>query len=108
MRRRQGTRYDIRRVAVVCLLLSAVTISVYWPLGKNEFLTYDDAEYVTDNMHVREGLTGENIGWAFTHMHSANWDPLTWISHMVDCQLFGLNPLAHHLTNLLLHIANSV
>jgi len=99
---------DFRRDLGVCLLLALSTLAVYAPVRGFDFVNYDDPEYVTGNPHVRNGLTVDGIVWAFTHSHSANWHPLTWISHMLDCQLFGLNPAAHHLTNVLLHIANTV
>jgi Flp pilus assembly protein TadD len=72
------------------------------------FVNYDDPDYITGNAHVTGGLTWANIAWAFQSGHAANWHPLTWISHMMDCQLFGLNPAGHHLTNLLFHIANTL
>ena len=74
----------------------------------NGFTGYDDGEYVVDNVHVRTGVSGENVAWALTAAHSNNWHPLTWISHALDATMFGLNPTGHHLTSLLLHIANTV
>lgn len=90
-----------------CLLI-LVAIVAFVPLFGNGFINYDDDEYVTDNSHVRAGLTLANVGWAFTTMHESNWHPLTWLSHMLDCQLFGLNPIGHHLVNLFIHIANTL
>jgi Flp pilus assembly protein TadD len=78
------------------------------PTLHNGFTGYDDPEYVTDNMHVSTGLTAPNVAWAFTTAHSSNWHPLTWLSHALDCQLFGLAPAGHHLTSLLLHVANTL
>jgi len=78
------------------------------PALRNGFTGYDDPDYVTDNVHVNTGLSRQNFVWALTAAHSSNWHPLTWISHQVDCTLFGLNPAGHHLTNLLLHTANTV
>jgi Tfp pilus assembly protein PilF len=69
---------------------------------------WDDYEYVVQNPHVRSGLTIENAVWAFTSTHASNWHPLTWLSHMLDCELYGLNPAGHHLNNLLLHLANTL
>ncbi|HEY5975489.1 MAG TPA: tetratricopeptide repeat protein [Geobacteraceae bacterium] len=91
-----------------CLLLSLLTLAIFWQVGNHAFLTYDDDGYVTNNAMVRAGLTRQGIGWAFTAFHEANWHPLTWISHMADCQLFGLAPRGHHLTNLALHLTNTL
>jgi tetratricopeptide (TPR) repeat protein len=74
----------------------------------SDFVDYDDDMYVTENPHVKNGITGESISWAFTTGHAYNWHPLTWLSHMLDCQLFGIEPGWHHLTNLLLHIINTL
>ena len=75
---------------------------------RHEFVNYDDNDYVYENPEVARGLTLKGIVWAFTHVHSANWHPLTWISHMLDCQFYGLNPGGHHLTNVLLHTATAI
>ncbi len=74
----------------------------------NGFVNYDDPDYVTANAHVGQGLTWNNIRWAFTATVEANWHPLTWISHMADVQFFGLNPAGHHLTSVLFHVINVV
>jgi protein O-mannosyl-transferase len=92
----------------ICLALTVATLMVYWPVGSHEFINYDDAQYVTDNSHVTTGLTRDNIVWAFTATHEANWHPLTWLSHMADCELYGLNPTGHHLTSLFLHLLNAL
>jgi protein O-mannosyl-transferase len=92
----------------VCAALAVVTLLLYAPMLRHGFVNYDDPDYITGNAHVTVGLTWTNIVWAFQSGHAANWHPLTWISHMVDCQLFGLNPAGHHLTNLLFHIANTL
>jgi len=91
-----------------CLILAAVTFLVFWPVTDNGFINYDDQDYVTTNLRVQQGLTWDAVSWAFRTTYSANWHPLTWISHMLDCQWFGLNPAGHHFTNLLLHAANTV
>ncbi|MGD0508289.1 MAG: tetratricopeptide repeat protein [Terriglobales bacterium] len=92
------------------ILLGAVlvltTLLLYAPVAHHEFLDYDDSQYVTKNVHVRSGLNFGNVAWAFTSFDAANWHPLTWLSHMADCQLFGLNPGAHHLVNVVLHAGN--
>ena len=92
----------------LALLLLALTIIAYLPVRYCDFINYDDLDYVTVNPHVQSGLTWNGIIWAFTTGHAANWHPLTWLSHMFDVQLFGLNPVGHHLTNLVLHIANTL
>jgi len=84
-----------------------VTISVYWPATSHDFINYDDPYYVTANVHVQNGLTLDNVRWAFGNPVVGNWHPLTMLSHMLDCQIYGLNPRGHHLTNVLLHGANT-
>ena len=100
--------FTIRREGVICLFLIIAILAVYWQVGNHEFVNYDDNEYVTENRHVQAGLTSDSIIWAFTSTHAANWHPLTWLSHMMDCQIYGLNPGGHHLTNVILHILNSI
>jgi tetratricopeptide (TPR) repeat protein len=87
----------------VYVLLLAATIAVYGQVHSHGFLNFDDPDYVTANPHVRNGLTAEGVTWALTSVQAANWFPLTWISHMLDCQFFGLRPGWHHLTNLAIH-----
>jgi tetratricopeptide (TPR) repeat protein len=88
--------------------LSLVTLALYLPSLKNEFIAYDDQQYVTENRHVQQGLNGPAVVWAFKSSYATNWHPLTWLSHMLDCQIYGLHPAGHHLTNTLLHAANAV
>jgi len=88
------------------LLLSLVFLT-YLRALTSDFITYDDQVYVTGNYHVQRGLTWEGVKWAFYTSTAANWHPLTWMSHMLDCTLFGLNAWGHHLTSLLLHVANT-
>ena len=97
-----------RQAVLACLLLAAVTLAVFWPVRLNDFVNYDDPGYVTENSYVKRGLTWEGAVWALRTGHAANWHPLTWFSHMLDVQLFGLNPAGHHLSNLLFHIANTM
>ena len=97
-----------RAVPAICVLIALATLLLYWPATRNGFVNMDDNDYIIDNVHVTSGLTWAGIGWAFTHSYASNWHPLTWISHMLDCQLYGLNPAGHHLTSILLHIANSL
>jgi Flp pilus assembly protein TadD len=94
--------------AVICLLLALVTVALYWPMLHHDFICLDDDSYIVSNSHVNKGLTWAGLVWAFQSGYAANWHPLTWISHMLDCQLFGLNPGGHHLTNLLFHVANTL
>jgi len=88
----------------VGLALFLIPLLVYAGVADHGFLeTYDDGSYVTENPRVRDGFSAGGIVWAFTEAHSANWHPLTWLSHMLDCQLFGLDAGKHHLVNVLLH-----
>ncbi len=91
---------------LIALLLAFITLIVFLPAGWYQFLNYDDNEYVTDNPFVKNGLNWTDLKWAFTAFHSGNWQPLTWISHQTDCELFGLNAGAHHIVNILFHAAN--
>ncbi len=95
---------------VVCLLLAAVTAISFWEVGGHQFVNYDDNCYVTDNRVVQAGVTGEGLKWAFCRLQGEHtyWHPLSWVSHMVDCQLFGLRPAGHHLVNLLFHLLNTI
>ncbi len=92
----------------LCLLLGVATIAVFWPALRCGFIQFDDQDYVTENKAVQQGLTSQSVEWAFSTTHAGNWHPLTWLSHIVDCQVYGLRPMGHHLTSLLLHTANSV
>ena len=88
--------------------LSAITLAVFGQTVGFPFVNYDDDAYVYQNVHVVTGVTGKNILWAFTRTHAANWHPLTWLSHMLDCQLYGQWAGGHHLTNVLLHAVTVV
>ena len=90
------------------LLLMVVTLAVYNPVSHNGFVNFDDDRYVTGNPQVRAGIHKSTISWAFTSLDQANWHPLTWLSHALDSQLFHLNPVGHHYTNLLLHATNAL
>lgn len=103
------TTKDSRNILILLsLTLSAATLLTYWQVQDNDFVNYDDPMYVTENLYVRSGLTGQSVRWAFANVRSGIWHPLTWLSHMWDYELYGSNPKGHHLNNLLLHIANSV
>src|ERR1700677_4721375 len=93
---------------VICVVLVAAVTVIYAQTFGHDFVTLDDLEYVIDNPRVNTGLSAENVGWAFTHAHSANWHPLTWVSHMLDCELFGLSAGGHHFHAALLHAAAAV
>jgi Tfp pilus assembly protein PilF len=96
------------RVIVLCLLLLAITLAVYGQVVKHDFVSLDDDIYLTENYYVLAGLTTAGIVWAFSFTDSPYWHPLTWLSHMLDCQLYGLSPSMHHLTNVVLHLANTL
>ncbi len=85
-----------------------MTLASFWPVFHNDFIKFDDPDYVTSNPRVTTGLTWSNVGWAFQSGEQANWHPLTWLSHMLDVQLFGLQPGWHHLVSLLIHTANAL
>jgi tetratricopeptide (TPR) repeat protein len=99
----KGTRI----AAVISLLLVTLTAAVFYRVGSHPFASFDDNIYLTDNLDVRDGLTARGLSWAFTSTYALNWHPLTWISHMLDVQLFDMNPGPHHLTNLALHSTNT-
>jgi tetratricopeptide (TPR) repeat protein len=90
------------------LLLALVTLVTFLPVTGHDFVRFDDPLYVTKNPQVQAGLTGDGLLWALTANVASNWHPLTLVSHMLDCQLYGMNPRGHHLTSLLLHVLNTV
>ncbi len=93
----------------ISLALLLLVFLAYWPAVGNHFVSLDDETYVTGNPHVKGGLTGEGVDWAFTSLgYAGNWHPLTWLSHMLDVELFGLNPRGHHLVSIGLHASNAV
>ncbi len=94
------------RSVLISLFLASITLGTFWPVLKHEFVQYDDDKYVTDNPHITGGMTLQSVVWAFTRPHFYMWHPLTSLSHLLDYELFGLNPFGHHLTSLLLHIGN--
>lgn len=96
------------RSRIIALSLALITLLVYLPVTWHDFVNYDDGDYVTENHEVQNGLTWAGIKWAFTTGHASNWHPLTWLSHMTDCELFALYPGGHHLTSVLFHVANVV
>ena len=103
-----GSPVSHKTVWWVAAALAAVILFIYAPVCHFGFLSYDDPVYVTQNAPVIRGLTGQGILWAFATGHASNWHPITWLSHMLDVQVFGMNAGRHHGTSLLLHIANAV
>ena len=93
---------------IICLLLAVSILFVYYQTIHHDFVNYDDELYVVENPNVKLGLTFENIVWAFTTGQGGNWHPLTWISHMLDVELYGLNPTGHHWTSLQIHLINTI
>lgn len=94
-----------RRHLLILSVIAVLTLAVFLPVAGHDFLNYDDNEYVTENPAVLGGLTAKSAGWAFTRSHAGNWHPLTWISHMIDVELFGMKAGGHHLVSLILHLA---
>lgn len=95
-------------VWIICALLAASVFALFHPVVHYDFVNYDDSGYIGDNAHVQKGLTREGFVWAFTTGHMSNWHPLTWLSHMLDVELFGPKPGAQHLTNVFFHALNSL
>jgi tetratricopeptide (TPR) repeat protein len=93
---------------LISLTLFLLVVGTFFPTVHNDFVGFDDPDYVTANAHVQRGLTWETVPWAFRSTAACNWHPLTWLSHMLDVQLFGLQPWGHHLTSILLHAMNTV
>ncbi len=103
------TRLDPRTVRLlICLAIAAGVLAVYGQVAGHGFINFDDPDYVTKNPHIQQGLTIDAIRWALTAGRSANWHPITWLSHMLDWELFGANPMGHHWTSVLIHLANSI
>ena len=98
----------VRPEAVIGLFLVLAVLTAYWEVRSHFFVNYDDGAYVYENPTVRKGLSEQGLRWAFTTTETGNWHPLTWISHMLDCSLFGPGPQAQHTTNLILHIINTL
>ena len=93
---------------LLSILLAAAVVAAYYPVHWQPFANYDDADYVFDNFHVKAGLTWATVQWAMTTRAAANWHPVTWMSHALDTQIFGLNPAGPHDVNVLLHIVNAL
>ena len=93
---------------IVCLFLLSTSLLAYLKVINFDFVNYRDGLYVFENPHIKDKFTLENIIWAFTTGYAANWHPLTWLSHMLDVGLYGVNPMGYHWTNLQIHVANSM
>jgi len=97
-----------QRELIICILLFTAVLGVYGQAANHDFISLDDELHIINNPHVRAGITIQGIKWALTTFYAGNWQPLTWISHMLDCQLYALNPMGHHWTSLQLHLANTL
>ena len=89
-------------------MLAVITLVLYNPVNRHPFVNYDDDRYVTENVHILQGLTADTFTWALTSTDQANWHPLTWMSHALDVSLFRLNPAGHHFTSILIHATNAI
>ncbi len=98
----------MRRELIICGLLAGITLAMYWPVRNHDFIYFDDPQYVTENTHVTNGLSWQSVRWALSTPVAANWHPVTTLSHVLDCQLFGVNPGAQHLVSVAFHAANAV
>ncbi len=106
-RRTWSTSWARYRTALICAALVTASCLSFASVLDHDFVPFDDPLYVTENPRVQAGLTWEGVVWAFTSTHASNWHPLTWLSHMLDVELYGLEPGGHHLTSLLLHALNA-
>ncbi len=95
------------RSRLICLLLALITVALYWPATGFDFINFDDTDYILNNPAIHQGVTKSALAWAFKTSYASNWHPLTWVSHMVDCGLYGSRAGGHHLTSILLHALNS-
>src|SRR6478609_3897900 len=97
-----------KRSFVLSLAMVLLTVLAYLPIRNNAFINFDDNHYITENAHVKAGLSWDTVTWAFTTYDAANWHPLTWLSHALDCQFFGMNAAGPHLISVLLQALNAV
>src|SRR6266481_542374 len=107
-----GPLSQIRRLErpdhLILLALGTITLGIYAQVMGHQFITLDDPTYIRENPMVNHGVTLTGLTWAFTTFYAANWHPLTWIAHMIDSQLFGMNAGAHLLVNAVIHVANTL
>src|SRR5215475_16192278 len=94
---------DRRQNWIICVLLAFFCLAAYWPVRHYAFVNYDDEANILETPAIRSGLSWENVGWAFRHVQLGNWQPLTNLSHMLDCELWGVQPGPPHLENVLFH-----
>jgi hypothetical protein len=106
-RQRPNDSQRERTALLAVVLLFGLVLGTFLPALSNGFVGFDDPDYVTENSHTQAGLTWESVQWAFRSTEAANWHPVTRLSHMLDCELFGLSPRGHHLTSILLHAVNA-
>jgi hypothetical protein len=92
--------------ALACVALAAATLAVFWGARQGQFVNYDDPAYITSNQEIQHGLTAQSVRWAFQTGEASNWHPLTWLSHLADVSLYGMDPAGHHLTSVVLHAIN--
>lgn len=97
-----------RRSVFICLALALGTVALYSPVAGFDFADSDDLHYISENFRINSGFSFSGVAWCFQAGYASNWHPLTWLSHMLDCQLYGVNPGGHHVTNIVFHAANSV
>jgi hypothetical protein len=102
------TLSETSRKILVCLVLSIVTLAVFWQVKNYDFVNLDDKMYILENRNVLSGLTIDGVKWAFTSVYASNWHPMTWLSHMLDVDLFGVSAGRFHLVNVFFHIAASL
>src|SRR5687767_3193800 len=96
------------RFTIAATAIALITVAIYSTVGSFDFNNFDDPDYVAQNETVQRGFTFEGLRWAFTTGFMGNWHPLTWLSHMLDCQFFGTNAGAHHWVSVFIHVCNSV
>jgi len=101
-------KMDKSKIAGIVLLLAMMIVFIYWPVQHHEFLNFDDQVYVTDNMRVREGMTWDNVKWAFGNLAAGFWHPVTWLSLMLDSSLYQMHAGGFHWTNVFFHIGSSL
>jgi protein O-mannosyl-transferase len=99
---------DRKKTLLICVILTVVVLVAFEGVRNNDFVNYDDDSYIIENPQVQNGLNLNSIAWAFTTKHTGYWHPLTWLSHIIDCSVFGLKPAGHHLVSVGFHIANVI
>lgn len=97
-----------RKLLITLFSLAAITLATYWQVSNHAFINLDDQAYVYENPHIVGGFTGRNVAWAFTSVDYFYWQPVTWLSHMLDVELYGMNPAGHHLSNVFIHTGSAL